>query len=119
MKKPRTPESAVLKACLHWLALNGVTAWRNNKGAGKFRNPKQRAGTKDRFVKFGGPDGAPDIIGYQRSSGRAVFVETKASDGVASPEQEKFIEDAEACGAFACIVCSLDDLIEEAEEQVL
>lgn len=119
MKRPRTPESAVLRACLHWLALNGVVAWRNNAGAGMFRNAKQSTRSRDRFVRFGGPRGASDIIGYTRSGGRAVFVETKASDGTQSPEQEAFIAAARVSGAFACIVHSLDELIAEAEAQAL
>jgi len=32
-RKPRTPESAVLRACLEYLALRWVYAWRNNSGA--------------------------------------------------------------------------------------
>lgn len=113
MKQPRTPESVVLRACLDYLAVIGVKAWRNNKGAGKFRNKKGG----ERFLRFGGPDGASDIIGYCRSNGRAVFIETKASDGTASDEQRKFIAEANAAGCFAAIVRSLDELIAEAKAQ--
>lgn len=112
-KRQRTPESAVLKASLAYLASIGIKAWRNSKGAGKFRN---RTG-KDRFMRFGGPDGASDIIGYHRSTGRAVFIETKASDGTPSDEQIAFIADAKSAGCFAAIVRSLDDLIAESQAQ--
>ena len=107
----RTPEAAVLSACLRYLSARGIVAWRNNKGAGRFRN---KSGG-ERFLRFGGPDGAPDIVGYM-PDGRALFVECKASDGRIRPEQQEFIARARKAGCVAVIVRSLDELIAALED---
>lgn len=105
MKKPRTPESAVLRACLSYLAVRGIRAWRNNSGLAMFAG---KSG-KPRPVRFG-KQGQADILGYM-PDGRFVAVECKASDGKATPDQEEFLADVRRAGGVAILARSLDELI--------
>lgn len=103
-----TPENAVVKACLAYLALRGIFAYRNNTGA--------FAGThngKRRFVRFGAL-GAPDIIAVVR--GRYVGIEAKRpGGGRLSPAQLAFHANLRAAGGVALVVRSVDELIEALE----
>ena len=59
--------------------------------------------------------GWPDLTGFRRSDGRAVFIEVKTAKGKPSPEQLKFIELAKRSGALAGIARSVQDAIEIVE----
>jgi len=54
----KTPEGAVVKACLDYLKIRGVFAYRQNTGAAEYQD---KAGKK-RFVRYG-KAGASDIVG--------------------------------------------------------
>jgi hypothetical protein len=66
-------------------------------------------GGKSQPVRFG-KRGQSDIIGYL-PDGRFLAVETKASDGKPTPEQEAFLEAVRMAGGVAILARSLDDLI--------
>ena len=58
--------------------------------------------------------GHPDLAGYRRSDGRAVYIEVKTKKGRATPEQEQFLAVAKQAGCLAGIAKS----VKEAEEIV-
>ena len=58
--------------------------------------------------------GHPDLAGYRRSDGRAVYIEVKTKKGRATPEQEQFLAVARQAGCLAGIARS----VKEAEEIV-
>lgn len=58
--------------------------WRMNVGA--FRT------ADGRFITSGVPKGFPDLFGFRKSDGKAVFIEVKTPKGKPSAEQKKFLE---------------------------
>lgn len=53
--------------------------------------------------------GWPDLTGYRRSDGRAVFIEVKTKNDRARPQQIKFIERALQAGCLAGFARSVED----------
>ena len=98
--KVKTPESYVQSACLEYLAVRGIFAWRNNSGAIK--------GPSGHLVRFGQP-GSPDILGIIK--GRALCIECKASDGRLRPDQRLWLEQAREAGAIVIVARSVEDVI--------
>ena len=98
----KVSESAILKACLHYLQIRGIECWRANVGAVKIPG-------SERYVRFG-KKGMSDIQGYL-DDGRAFFCEVKSATGKLRPEQVAFLERAERCGCKVVIARSVDDLI--------
>lgn len=56
--------------------------------------------------------GFPDLCGFRRSDGKAVYIEVKTATGRVSPEQQHFIEVARKAGALAGIARSVEDALE-------
>ena len=56
----------------------------------------------------------PDLAGYRRSDGRAVYIEVKTKRGRVTREQEQFLTVAKQAGCLAGIARS----VKEAEEIV-
>ena len=98
----KVSESAILKACLHYLQIRGIECWRANVGAVKIPG-------SERYVRFG-KKGMSDIQGYL-DDGRALYVECKSATGKLRPEQVAFLERAERCGCKCVVARSVDDLI--------
>lgn len=100
-----TAERDVVKACLAWLTLRGVLAWRN-----------QTMGTYDaaagRYRKFTGLKGVSDVL-MVLPGGRFGAVECKYGKGRLSEDQQRFIDAVNAAGGFAVVAYSLDELIEK------
>ena len=65
-------------------------------------------------VRTGTP-GYPDLSGYRKSDGKAVFIEVKTERGVRSKEQENFIRVAQSHGCLAGFARS----VEEARQIIL
>jgi hypothetical protein len=103
MKAPR--ESDLVRACLAYLQLAKVPAWRNNSGAAAFAGP---AGRK-RFVRFS-VEGCSDILGVLPPAGRLLAVECKRPGGKLTPAQAAFLSAVGAAGGLAFVVRSVDDL---------
>lgn len=70
-----TPEGAVVRSCLDYLAVRGIMAWRNNSGA---THTERKDGSRG-FVRFGRV-GSADILGVL-PGGRFLAVECKAPRG--------------------------------------
>jgi photosystem II stability/assembly factor-like uncharacterized protein len=98
------PEEAIVKACLEYLRLRGVYAYRTNTGAAAYQD---RTG-KRRFVRFGTP-GLSDITGVL-PGGRALYVECKAENGRLSEHQEAFLKTVREFGALTVVARSITDL---------
>jgi hypothetical protein len=104
-----TTESEVQKACLEWLVMKGIPAWRQsnhgvyNQATGKYF--------------FHGLRGVADILGIipphlsEKRAGAFLAVEVKrGSGGKLSDDQEKFLDMIAANGGIACCVHSVEEL---------
>lgn len=86
-------ESDQYPEILGMLHASGFYAWRQNSGA--FKKGK-------RYVRVAFK-GCPDIIGFCRTCGLAIFIESKSPTGKSSPEQVEFGKIAQASGAlYSC-----------------
>lgn len=65
-----------------------------------------------RFFRTGVPAGFPDLFGFRKSDGRAVFIEVKTKSGRASAAQLHFIGQMRVNGAIAGICKSKEDALE-------
>jgi hypothetical protein len=97
-----TGESAVVRACLDYLAGIGVFAWRVNN-VGIFR---------DNAYVFHGTPGVPDIIGIL-PGGRWLGVECKSAKGKQSPAQIGFQKRASGAGGLYLLTRSAAELAEQ------
>jgi hypothetical protein len=104
MRKPL--EKDVVKACLQYLRLVGVFAWRQNQGAVKVTP----ASGPRRFFRFASAEGISDIIGVL-PGGRLLAVECKREDGKVRESQERFLSAVRAKGGLALVVRSVTELI--------
>lgn len=78
-----------------------------------FRANVGRVKTPDgRWFSTGLPKGYPDLCGYHRTSGRAVYIECKMPYNKPSEEQVKFIDEARAAGAIAAVCYSVEEAVE-------
>lgn len=112
MSRAAVPESAVLSACLQYLAIFQIEAWRNNSGAYTVKGQSGR----DRFIRFGRA-GSADIVGLL-PSGRFLAVECKASNGKLSTLQEEFRRDIERNHGLYIVARSVDDLAAALREAI-
>lgn len=109
-------ESAVVKACLKYLAARRWLAWRSNN-TGVYDTAKKC------FRTFRGRKGVSDIIsvvptvgeGGERI-GRILCVECKASTGL-RPDQRLFRDDVVASGGLYVVARSVGDLIEALQRE--
>lgn len=77
--------------------------WRVNVGA--FRT------ADGRFITSGVPKGFPDLFGFRKSDGKAVFIEVKTPKGRPSAEQKKFLETMRNYGVIAGVCRSPEEAI--------
>jgi hypothetical protein len=110
-------ETDVVRACLDWLALHKVLAWRSNN-TGIF-DP-----TKQRFRSFQGLKGVSDILGIfpqtvrlsdgtEATFGNLLAIEVKRPGGKPRPEQEWFLEQVRNAGGIGLCVRSVGELDEQ------
>ena len=80
--------------------------WRQNSGAMKIN---------DRFIRFGGMAGMPDIIGLlgtpTRPVGTLLCIEVKRAKAEVSLQQKAFLSEIEARGGLAFVARGVNDLI--------
>lgn len=111
MSIPRPTEQHIQGACLHYLALIGAFAWRQNSGA----MARTDATTGKRYyTRFNGAPGCSDIIGVYR--GRFLAVEVKQPGQRPTVEQQVFLDSVRTCGGIALVVTSVDDLQQQLVE---
>jgi len=97
-----TPEGAVLRAVLDYLAIRHITAWRINTGAAQTES--------GRFIRFGVP-GMSDIIGIL-PGGRFLAIEVKSAKGAATEAQLIFLAEIAKAGGLAFVARSVEDVID-------
>lgn len=113
----RTKEIDLVRACLDWLGLHRVKAWRmNNTGV---YDPAKKV-----FRRFHGLPGVSDILGVlpqtvRLADGSAVTfgnflaVEVKKPGEKLRPDQDAFLTDLRALGGVGLCVHSLRELEEQ------
>ena len=89
--------------------------FRNNVGTGYQGKVIHRSGqqvtlAEARVIVFGLCVGSADIIGMT-ADGRFLAVEVKTSKGKTTPEQERFIFNAQLHGGIAGVARSVDDAL--------
>lgn len=102
-----TPEGRVVKACLGYLELIRIHAWRNNSGCTSIEG----ANGRNRFVRYGLP-GSADILGIM-PDGRFLAVECKSDKGRLSELQQNFLDMIRGNGGVAFVARSVDDVERE------
>ena len=101
--KPATANQ-ITTAAINWLCFNGFNAWRNNNGA--VYDPKKQCFRKSKNHKLG----VPDIIGYEKGTGRALYIEVKAGRDSLRPEQKSFLSEAEKGGAIVGVIHASEEI---------
>ena len=112
----RCTETDLVRACLNWLALHRVLAWRSNN-TGIF-DPTRKV-----FRSFHGLKGVSDILGIvprpvvlpdggRATVGALLAVECKRPGEKLRAEQEAFLEDVRGRGGIGFCARSLRDLEE-------
>lgn len=100
LRRPGSPEKAVVKACIDYLKLNGAFIWRQNQGGAIFDG---------RFVRFAHVDGISDIIGVLRC-GCFCAVECKAGKNGLTKDQALFLSVIRQQRGFAIEARSFEDV---------
>ena len=100
------PESKLVRACLDYLRLVGVAAWRNQSGMVFAEHQGKR-----RAIRMGAKGGA-DIIGCLPPNGRTLAVECKVPPNKLTPEQDAFLAAIRRAGGLAIVAESIDDVME-------
>jgi hypothetical protein len=114
-----TKESDLVRACLDWLALHGILAWRANN-TGIF-DPTRRC-----FRSFHGLKGVADLLGILPRTvrladdalatfGSLLAVECKRPGQKPRPEQAAFLDEVSRRGGLAFCVHSLKELEAQVE----
>jgi len=103
------PERDVLASVLALLERHPAVGnvWRNNRGKHRIQN----ADGTSRWIAYGGPPGASDIIGYLQTGG-ILAVECKRKGERPTAEQQKFLDGVNAtAGGLGFVARSVDDVM--------
>jgi hypothetical protein len=101
--------TALVKACLAWLAAHRIPAWPMNTGAATVEATEK---SRRRFIRFAFP-GCSDIIGVipkGMSKGRFLAVECKTGKGELTDDQTIFRDIVLTNGGAFIVARSVDDL---------
>ncbi|WP_448529177.1 VRR-NUC domain-containing protein [Raineya sp.] len=104
--KPAT-SAETTKAIILYLNAFGCVAWRQNN-AGVW-DAKKQCYRKNQFSRRG----IPDIVGYRKSDGKAIFVEVKSGKDRLSAEQKEFLREARENNCIAIVAKNFDDFEEQ------
>jgi hypothetical protein len=102
-------EKDIQKACLQLLRTHPKVAavWRQNSGT--FTEQNQDGSM--RYISAHTMPGLPDILGFLKDGGRMIAFEVKRPGNRATPQQQAFIDRANAAGALAAVVTDADQLV--------
>jgi hypothetical protein len=64
-----------------------------------------------RYISAHTMPGLPDILGFLKDGGRMIAFEVKRPGNRATPQQQAFIDRANAAGALAAVVTDADQLV--------
>jgi hypothetical protein len=128
--RPGMRANQLTKAVLQVLNHSGYKAWRNNT-VGVFdvnyavdRVTKEKPATKAQLRKILNGcrrksqtiPGQPDIIGYQKRTGKFIGVEIKAGKDKLSTHQIRFMDEANKAGAMVIECREVSDVVELIEK---
>lgn len=112
----RNRESDVVRACLDWLALRRIKAWRTNNTG--IYDPTRKV-----YRKFQGLPGVSDILGILPQTvdlngervtfGNFLAIEVKRPGEHPRPEQQAFLDEVKQRGGIGICVRSVTDLERE------
>jgi hypothetical protein len=102
----RESETDLVRACLQFLELHRVMAWRNNSRV----MPGPGKGGRERLIRFG-VKGGSDIFAILKG-GRFAAFECKMPKGRVSPDQERFLNEVIAAGGIGAVIRSVAELAE-------
>lgn len=60
-----------------------------------------------------GIKGIPDICGYRRSDGKAIYIEVKVGKDFLRPDQKSFLQDAEKAGCLVFVAKDFDSFLRD------
>ncbi len=89
MRRRQNGETPLYKQALDWCAVGGFVAWRQNAG--------MRGGVRIGFA------GMPDICGYHKTSGRALYIECKIDGERLKIEQFEFLKRAHDSNCYVFV----------------
>ena len=95
-------ESQLLNAIVRTLYPHCVL---HRVNVGRVRTPDGR------YFSTGVPVGYPDLSGYRRSDGKAVYIECKVKPDKPTPKQLEFIARAQEAGCLAAVCYSPEDAL--------
>lgn len=95
----KSKETDLVRACLAFLEVRGIYAWRNNSGAVK---------TDNRFIRYG-KVGSCDILGIL-DDGRFLGIECKVGKRKTTMPQEEFMYAICSRGGVAFVARTIDDV---------
>lgn len=114
----RNKEIDLVRACLDWLALRRIKAWRSNN-TGVY-DPAKKV-----YRTFQGLRGVSDILGIVPQTvpiagervtfGNFLAIEVKRQGEVLRPDQEQFLEEIRQRGGIALCIRSLTELEQKLE----
>jgi len=104
-----TPEGPLVKACLQYLGLRGIMAWRQNTGAFVGEHKGKR-----RFVKFS-VKGAGDIFAIL-PDGRFWSIECKVKPNKPTYDQWSWMAQVDAAGGYTTVAYTVDDVMDALNE---
>ena len=90
--------NAVIRALYPYCVLHRVNV-------GRMRTPDGR------WFSTGVPVGYPDLSGYRKSDGMAVYIECKVKPNKPTPKQIEFITKAQAAGSLAAVCFSPEEAL--------
>lgn len=105
----KTQTNNLTNSCLRFLNVMGYKAWRNNNGA--VYDVKAKSFRKNPNTLLG----VPDIIGFNKTTGKFIGVEIKVGKDRLSPEQKDFQKIALDSGCICIVVKEITDLINNKE----
>lgn len=97
-------ETDLVRACINYLNMRGIFAWRQNQGG-----MKAEYKGKKRFMRFAGAKGISDIIGVL-PDGRFLAVECKVGRNKPTDDQRAFLQSVNDSGGLGIVVYDLDEL---------
>jgi len=112
LRQQAVPEKNTQAAILHYLAIRGIFAWRQNQGAMRMENKANEMGRRkrrDRFIRFAAVDGISDIIGIYK--GRFLSIEVKKVGNKPTDHQRDFLTRVDKEGGIAIVAYSVDDVV--------
>ena len=102
--KPKASANDITTAAILWLNLNGFKAYRNNNGA--VYDPKKQCFRKNKNLL----KGIPDICGFHKATGKALYIEVKAGKDKLRPEQIQFLQEAEKGGCITGVIRKSEEI---------